>query len=157
MRIGPMMAQWTVSGPALAGCSLYDDLEIRDMCVHLREDSKFIVIPRCPYFLLEQFYSLFLLSFNIQLEIKIKDLTSLPGEGKWLGVVSSIGGSGCRRNWRMYRVCVVLSPFSQTNNFEINVHNYLWPPLLRTTAIKLINRGRLSVSLDCCVIRGGHK
>ena len=57
----------------------------------------------------------------------------------------------------MYRVCVVLSPFSQTNNFEINVHNYLWPPLLRTTAIKLINRGRLSVSLDCCVIRGGHK
>lgn len=54
----------------------------------------------------------------------------------------------------MYRVCVVLSPFSQTNNFEINVHNYLWPPLLRTTAIKLINRGRLSVSPDCCVIRG---
>ena len=55
----------------------------------------------------------------------------------------------------MYRMCVFCSfPFFQTNNFEINVHNYLWPPLLRTTAIKLINRGRLSVSPDCCVIRG---
>ena len=100
-----------MSGPALAGCSLYDDLEIRDMCVHLREDSKFIVIPRCPYFLLEQFYSLFLLSFNIQLEIKIKDLTSLPGEGKWLGeylvLVALRGGGtgGCIE----YVLCSLLS------------------------------------------------
>ena len=45
-------------------------------------------------------------------------------------------------------------PFFQTNNLQINGHNYLWPPQLRTTAIKLINRGRLSVSPDCCVIRG---
>ena len=45
-------------------------------------------------------------------------------------------------------------PFFQTNNFQINGRNYLWPPQLRTTAIKLINRGRLSVSPDCCVIRG---
>ena len=44
--------------------------------------------------------------------------------------------------------------FFQTNNLQINGHNYLWPPQLRTTAIKLINRGRLSVSPDCCVIRG---
>ena len=42
------------------------------------------------------------------------------------------------------------------------MHNYLWPrwgraqllTRLTTMAIKLINRGRLSVSLDCCVIRG---
>ena len=45
-------------------------------------------------------------------------------------------------------------PFFKTNNLQINGHNYLWPPQLRTTAIKLINRGRLSVSPDCCVIRG---
>ena len=47
---------------------------------------------------------------------------------------------------------LVRFPFSQTNNFEINGRNYLWPPELTTTAIKLINSGRLSVSVDCCVI-----
>ena len=99
--------------------------------------------------LLLQFeYLFFLLSFNTKLDQdkRSRGLTSL--EGKWL--VVSLAGGGCIE----YVLCF---PFSQTNNFEINVHNYLWPPLLRTTAIKLINRGRLSVSLDCCVIRGGHK
>ena len=72
-----MMAQWTLSGPdALAGCSLYDDLEIRDMCVHLREDSEFIVIPRCPYFLLEQFYSLFSLFTFFQHSARDQDKRS---------------------------------------------------------------------------------
>ena len=93
------------SGPALAGCSLYDDLEIRDMCVHLREDSEFIVIPRCPYFLLEQFYCLFSLFTFFQHSARDQDkrscwsdLTSLEKGSCWeeylVLVALAVGGTG---------------------------------------------------------------
>ena len=105
-----------------SGCSLYDDLEIQDMFI--LEDSKFIVIPVLTFTVRVSF--LFTLFQHSKLDQDKISLTDLSLEGKWLVV------GGCIE----YVLCF---PFFQTNNFEINVHNYLWPPLLRTTAIKLIN------------------
>ena len=154
------MAQWTLSsGPALAGCSLYDDLEILDMCSSQR-GLKIYCYPSLS--LLSSRTILQSLFFFFQHSARDQDKRSCwsdltPWRREVAGSISSIGGWCWRNSGGCIEYVLCSSPFSQTNNFEINVHNYLWPPLLRTTAIKLINRGRLSVSLDCCVIRRGHK
>ena len=107
------MAQWTLSsGPALAGCSLYDDLEILDMCSSYRTQN-LLLYPSLS--LLSSRTILQSLFFFFQHSARDQDKRSCwsdltPWRREVAGSLSSIGG-WLEELWRMYRVCVVLLSF----------------------------------------------
>ena len=97
------------------------------------------------------FYKL-LVIINIKKNISCQEITQLCAEPLFLTrrmstinlrLSSAVVLSG-PRGWRRCvgvlvdnSVSVLCFPFFQTNNFEINVHNYLWPPPIHRCSQRL--------------------